>query len=377
MPYSRHYQSGATAWQGGTQAYDVFVHRIDGYTGAVTVAAEGLPAGVTAKPLTVGPGAKWGTLVLTAAPNAAPTVASFTLKATGTDAAGKNLTRDVRPASVIWGVNIQQQQAPVVARLDHGFVLAVRPEKAMFAVVPEAAKAVAKVNGKDEPLAAPLVVKQGAKFSMPLTVKWTAAEKQPVQVTAEPVTQNQQSSPIGVQVATQPTKEKPEGVANFDVKNSAVPGTYTVVLKGVAQVPFARPAAGGAMAKGQNVPVEEFSEPILVTVLPNSLAKVTVANLPNNTLKPGATGELVVKVERQHDFAGEFQVKVELPKDAKGVTAADATIPAGQNEAKVALKAAADAKPGAVSNATVTVTATYGGKHTITHEAKVNFTVAK
>src|SRR5207249_7302871 len=51
MPYSRHYQTGSSAWQGGTQAYDVFVHRIDGYTGAVTVTAEGLPAGVTARPL--------------------------------------------------------------------------------------------------------------------------------------------------------------------------------------------------------------------------------------------------------------------------------------------------------------------------------------
>ena len=36
MPYSRHYQTGSSAWQGGTQAYDVFVHRIDGYTGAIS-----------------------------------------------------------------------------------------------------------------------------------------------------------------------------------------------------------------------------------------------------------------------------------------------------------------------------------------------------
>ena len=57
MPYSRYYQTGSSAWQGGTQAYDVFVHRIDGYTGAVSVTAEGLPAGVTAKPLTIGPAA--------------------------------------------------------------------------------------------------------------------------------------------------------------------------------------------------------------------------------------------------------------------------------------------------------------------------------
>src|SRR5262249_14943610 len=86
MPYSRHVQTGATAGQGGTQACDVYVQRMDGYAGPVTVSAEGLPAGVTAKPITIGPGAKWGVLVLSAAPSAAASVGPITLKATGTAA---------------------------------------------------------------------------------------------------------------------------------------------------------------------------------------------------------------------------------------------------------------------------------------------------
>src|SRR4029079_14393870 len=100
-------------------------------------------------------------------------------------------------------------------------------------------------------------------------------------------------------------------------------------------------------------------------------------NLPNNTLKIGGTAELTIKVERQYDFAGEFKVKFELPKDVTGVTAEEVTIPAGKDEVKLVLKADDGAKTGAVSNATVTVTAMYDKKHTITHEAKVNFTVAK
>jgi hypothetical protein len=375
MPYCRHYQTGATVWHGGTLAYDVYLQRIDGYAGTVTVTAEGLPAGVTAKPVVIGPGAKWGTLVLSAAPGAAAFVGPITMKATGTDAAGKALVRELRPASVTWGQNTQQQQAPVVSRLDHGFVVAVRAEKATFALAADPAAAVIKVNNKDEKLPAPLTVKQGDKFSVPLKVNWTG-DKQPVTLTAEPIAQTPQASPVTVQIPTQPTKEKPEAVVNFDVKASAAPGTYSITLKGVAQVPFARPAAGGAMAKGSPVPAEAFSDPIQVVVIPTAVAKVTVGNLPNNTLTAGTPGELSIKVERQYDFAGEFQVKFELPKGTTGVTAAALTIPAGKDEAKLVLTAPADAKPGAVSNATVSVTALYGGKHTITHEAKVTFTVA-
>ncbi len=379
MPYSRHYQGGANGWQGGTQAYDVYVHRIDGYSGPVTITAEKLPGGVTAKPLIIGPGARWGVLVLNIAANAAPFTGSFTLKASGPDSAGKPLVRDVRPASVTWGNPQPNSNVPALARLDiaTGLPLAILPEKAFFNLTADVAAATAKVNNKDEKLSAPLTVAQGTKFTVPLKVKWNVPDKQNVILTAEPISTNPQNSPITVQIGGQPTKDKPEAVLNFDVKANAAPGVYAITVKGVAQVPYARPVAGGAMGKGQNVPVEEFAEPIQVIVLPTSLAKVTVGNLPNNSLKLGMSGELTVKVERQYDYAGEFKVKFELPKGATGVTAAEVTIPAGKDEAKLVLKAAADAKPGGISNAIVTVSTLYDNKHPITHEAKVNFTVVK
>jgi hypothetical protein len=309
--------------------------------------------------------------------SAAEFTGPITLTATGTTPDGKPLVRAVRPASVTWGINIQQNQSPVIGRLDQSLVLAVRPEKAFFSLTPDIAAATMKVNNKDEKLAAPLTVKQGQKFTVPVKVNWIAADKQNVTLTAEPVAQNQQSNPVTVQIPTQPTKDKPAGVANFDVKSNALPGTYTIVLKGVAQVPFAKTAPGEKMAKGPNVPDEVFSEPVLVTVIPSSLAKITIGNLPNNTLKLGKSGELTIKVDRQYDFAGAFTVKIEFPKGTTGITAKDVTIPAGKNEAKIELKAAADAKPGAVSNAIITVTGMYDQKHAISHEAKVNFTVAK
>jgi hypothetical protein len=123
--------------------------------------------------------------------------------------------------------------------------------------------------------------------------------------------------------------------------------------------------------------VDEFGEPILVTVIPAAVAKVTPGSLAKNNLKAGSSGEMVVKVERQHEYTGEFKVTFVPPMGQKGLEAEEVTIPAGKNEAKLVIKAAADAKPGPVSNASIIVTALYEKKHTIRHEVKVSFTLVK
>lgn len=374
MPYSKFFQTGSALWQGGTQAFYVFAHRIDGYTGALQVTAEGLPAGVTAEPLTIGPAARWGTLVLKAAPNAAPATAPFTLKVTGTDSAGKQLVRAARPASVTWGNPQPDNNITVVSRLDHALVVAVRGEKALFSLTADIPNAVVKAPmGKDEKVNGPLIVlKQGEKATVNVKAEWTVAEKPGVTLTAEPLSAQPQNAPVTAQIAMQPTKDKAEVPVNIDVKSNAVPGPYTLVLRGVSQVPFVK----DPMAKGKaNVPADAFSTPIPVLVLPNAVAKLSPSPLPNNTLKIGAPAELVVKIDRQFDYAGEIKVKFELPKGVTGVTAAEVTVPAGKDEARLTLTA--DGKPGAVQNAIVTATALYAGKYTITQEAKVSFNVVE
>ena len=190
----------------------MFVHRIDGYTGAVTITAEGLPAGVTAKPLTIGPAARWGVLVLNIAPDAAAFTGPITLKATGTTPGGQSLVRDVRPASVTWGTPQPNANVPVLARLDQSLVLAVRPEKALFAVTPDLEKAVKKVNNKDEKVARASDRQAGREDP-------GAGEGEldrPGQAERHARRPNRwlrtrRANPITAQVPTQPTKDKPEG----------------------------------------------------------------------------------------------------------------------------------------------------------------------
>ncbi|MBX9622890.1 MAG: hypothetical protein K2X82_03665 [Gemmataceae bacterium] len=364
------YQVGSAGRQGGAEAFDVLVHRIDGFGGAVTVTAKDLPPGVTAKPVVIGPAVRWGTLVLSIAPDAAPFSGTFTVTAAG-KVGGADVTREARPATVVRGVQ-PGQNVPVASRLTQSLALAVRPEKALFALAADPAGATIKTGGKDEKVSGPLVVKPGDKVTVPVKVAWPG-DKLAVVLAAEPMLQNQQQAPVAVQPTQQPTKDKPEGVVTLDVRPNAVPGPYTVVVRGDAQVPFAK----DPMAKQRpNVPASAFAEPVAFTVLPAALAKVALGPLPNDKLKPGGTVELPVKVERQHDFAGEFQVTFVPAKDVAGITAEPVTIAAGKTEAKLVVKVAEDAKPGPAA-ANVVVTARYDDKHPIAAETKAGFTVVK
>jgi hypothetical protein len=372
--YTKSYQYGSAARQDGTEAIDVYVHRMDGFAGEVAVTAENLPAGVTTKGTTIGGGARWGVMVLKVAPGAAPAVAAITVKATAT-VDGKPVVREARPATVTWGTNQQNNNQPIVGRLAQSLVIAVRPEKAFFQLAADPAAATLKnAMGKDEKLSGPLFVTQGQKLTLPVKVTWLAGDKVNVTVAADPVAPGQQNAPFTVTAPTQPTKDKAEGVVTIDVKANAFPGKYAAVLRGEAQVPFVREGAKGNKA---NVPAVAFAEPVEFTVLPTTLAKVTPGQLPNNTLKLGKTAELAVKVERLYGYAGDYKVTFALPKDATGVTAPDVVIPAGKADAAILVLTAADnTKAGAVNNALVTVTGRFAGKDVAT-ETKVNFTIGK
>ena len=143
-------------------------------------------------------------------------------------------------------------------------------------------------------------------------------------------------------------------------------------------MPFARADAGGRWPRGRTCRPRSFADPIEITVIPISLAKVTAGNAAEQHAqgrrRPARSS---IKVERQYDFAGEFKVKFELPKDVTGVTAEEVTIPAGKDEVKLVLEgrgrrqARRREQRGRSPSPRV-----YDKKHTITHETKVTFTVA-
>lgn len=73
----------------GTGILNITITRTGGFTGAVSIAVEGLPTGVTASSLTIGAGLSTGSITITAAAAAAVGTSTLTLRGTGTGVAAR------------------------------------------------------------------------------------------------------------------------------------------------------------------------------------------------------------------------------------------------------------------------------------------------
>lgn len=383
MSRSRDLPTAGLIRDSGSTGYDVLVDRIDGFTGPITVTAEGLPAGVTSKQTLVGTGNKWGTLVLSGTAGAKDFTGPFTVKCTAT-IADKPVVREARPATITWGVPGNQNNAPTISRLDQQLIVAVRSaEKATFVLTADLATAKIKTKdamGKDAEVPAgtgPIFVKPGDKITVPVKAVWQEkdARPNPLNLFIEPTQSNAQNMPFTVnnnQPITNIPKDKTEAPVVIDVKAQATPGTYAVVIRGDTQIQYLRDPA----MKDKKTPANAcgFAAPLEITVLPTALGKFTVTP-PPTPIKVGMTGDLTVKVDRQFDYAGPFEVTVTFAKETKGVTAKTVTIPAGATEVKLPVTAASDAKPGGIAFSVMAV-ATVHGKYPINHETKTNLNIA-
>jgi hypothetical protein len=379
---------GCCLRQGGNEHYTVLVWRQEGFAGPVTLAVEGLPPGVTCPPQVISGNLRQTALVVAAAPNAPPWTGEIRVKGTAV-INGQTVLREARPANITWPIQ-PQQGIPPIGRLDRNLVLAVRdkPPFRLTAQVSTPPSSLERFLYLPSPgtlgalvyLLPPGVTNiralQGSKVNLALYLArlWPDFKSQVQVAPLDPQTH----LPPGLTFGTnnQPINipaDKAPAVAVLDIKTNVPPGTYNLVLRGTAQMPYNK----DPMAKQKaNVNIVLPSAPLTVTVLPNQVASVSVSNA-NPTLKIGTQTELVVKVTRLHDYAGEFKVQLVLPPNVSGVMADEATIPTGKDEVKVLLKANADAAPGNRQNLVVRATATLDGNLPLIHEAKINVNVIK
>ncbi|HEY7157447.1 MAG TPA: PPC domain-containing protein [Gemmataceae bacterium] len=346
--------AGTTVLAGGQQAFTVFAVRQDGFIGDIALTAEGLPAGVTAAPQTLGGDLRESRLVLSAAKEAAVWTGEIKIKGTAV-LNGKLVTREARSASIVWPVQIGQN-IPTISRVDRTLMLAVRPG-APWSLTGASDKP-ALTQGDKGTLKVKLA-RLSPDFKTPLIVQAMATEL-PKGLTLN----NNQPVTIAANAA--------EGSLAINVQPNVQPGIYTIVLYTQAQMPYNK----DPMAKQKpNTAVVLPSAPITLTILPKSLAKLSLS-APNATVKIGQQTEVAVKVARQYGYEGEFKVQVVLPPNAKGVQIGEVVIPAGKDEAKLIVKSAAEAQPVNLPNLVVKATAMYQG-HATTHEVKLNVNVVK
>jgi hypothetical protein len=353
MPADFHRPDSCCLLQGGNEAFTVLAWRQDGYSGDIQLSAEGLPKGVTCPPQVLGAGQRQTTLVLSAAADAPRATGEIKIKGTAV-IKGQTVTHEARPASIVWPIQ-PQQNIPTVSRLDRSLLLAVR-DKAPFGLTASIDKATL-VQGDKGTIALKLA-RIWPDFKVPLQV-----------VVADPVPNLlvNNNQPInmapGNDAASMPVVVNP----------NAPPGTYNIVLRGFAQFPYNKDPK---VPQKPPTPVLLPSTPVTLTVLPKVVATVT-ATAPNPNIKAGAQGEVIVKVARMYDYAGDFKVQLVLPPNLKGVSAADVTIAAGADEAKLVVQAAADAAPGPRPDLVVRATAMVNGTLATVQEAKVTVNVVK
>jgi hypothetical protein len=343
-----------TAYAGGNLGLTVYALRRDGFAGDIALSVEGLPAGVSCVPQTLTGGVRGAQLVLSAAPTAAAWAGEIKVKGTAT-IAGQPVVREARPAGVVWPV-IPQLNIPTATRADRGLFVAVR-DKAPYAATAKLDKT-AILQGERATLKV-AVARLWPDFKGPLLVQALPQEMPP----GLTINNNQ---PLGI------APNQAEGSLAVNVAPQVQPGTYTLVLRTTAAVPYNKdPAAKNK----QPVQVVQATTPVTLTVVPRELAKLALSNL-NPSVKAGAQTPLTLKVTRLFGYGGEFKVQVVLPPGVKGLEIGEVVIPAGKDEAALVLKAEAAAKPGTLANLTVRVSATAFGA-VVNHELKFNVNIVK
>jgi hypothetical protein len=211
---------------GGTAAVDVLVIRRDGFTGDVTLEAEGLPAGVTAQPAIVPGKANRGVLVLTAADGTQPTSGGFRVVGKGRHQES-DLVQTARVASLSW--NVTDQNQPYVIREVHEIPLAVTADVAPLTVAPQETKT--------------WEVQRGGKLSVPLSVIRRAGAKGGLSLTAAGL-------PAEIKVAELKLDDKATTAAvSINVDQKLAAGTQTILLRGMTKCAFARNPQAAQRAK--------------------------------------------------------------------------------------------------------------------------------
>jgi hypothetical protein len=220
---------------GGSAYLEVCLNRRN-FPGPVVIEAEGLPPGVTCQPVHVSPQTEFAAVVFTAELGAKEWAGAVRLKARAT-LGGKVVERPVSAAQRRWAIaNVS------ATRACREVCLAVRPGAPYGLMLPEKASAAA-----------------GGAVEVKVRLKRHAADfKGAVRLTGLGL-------PPGVGVATAEVPAgKGEATVRLTVAPNVPPGTYSVVLRGDAQVPFAR----NPKAVKSNVRVADPSSPMLLTVTP-------------------------------------------------------------------------------------------------------------
>jgi len=347
---------------GGRAAAYVTAIRRDGFGGPIRVEARDLPPGVRADPVTIGPGQVIAPIVFEAALAAKTTVGTVTMvglshfgdrkealeHVAGASSPGPDLSHAALAGGMTWP---PPPNAPAVApaRLDHGFVLAVRGEPAPLSLgaLPET-----------------VVAAQGRQLNLDLGVTRRAGFAEAVAVTATDLPPNMPAATVTI------AKDAKTAVLPLFVPRNVPPGIYTFLVRGTGAYPFSKDP--NAKQK-PNVNLIEPSNPITLFVRP---APINLAvNNKGGALKQGASLEIDVTIVRQNGFTGPVSLSLTAPANLK-LSAAPFVLAESQAQAKLVIQGAKDSPVGGAAHVFIRAVGTVRGEAVLVDEP-VGITVSK
>jgi len=305
---------------GGTAAVTVNVSR-SGYNGPITIAAIGLPEGISSTPTVIGSGRTNAVLTLTA-DDKAPKGKIVPIKVAGTATIGDQQTRvDANVEATLKGIFGGLPWPP--STLSQEIAVAVAPP-AVFSL-------------RTSPQT--IVLGRDLTATVKVTVVRHKDYKEAITLVLQPA---KNGLPAGISAALKPIPAgKNEIAITFSANNKAALGAFTANLN-------------AQLKKGKNTTTQPVPSIGLTLKTPLTLK----AQAAEGKLARGGQLKLTVTVERNPALKGPVVLSVaNLPK---GVTTKAATIAADKSEVEIILSAAQDAQQGEVKNLLVKGITTIG-----------------
>jgi hypothetical protein len=324
LPFNNNAQQNPpTVWspllrRGGTEVIDVLVFRRDGFNGPVEITASNLPPGVSAAPITVGPGQEIGELVLSAAEDAP--AGNSLLTVTGkANIAGAEVTHPARYAAMVWGGALNSVTPR--ARLARTLAVAVTDaETAPFAL---------NAGG------AAIETVKAAKVQIPVKLTRRGEFKGVVTLTPFPL-------PPGVRPPSLELKpEAADGNLELALAANTPPGTYSLMLTGTSAVSYARNPEAVTEVQARKTSVDKIV---------GELSAAAKAAADAKAAAEGRTNEVAAALAQSKTAADEAARQL-AEAQAKMKAAADAVAAAEKQAAEAAQAKAAAEKAAAEAEA--------------------------
>ncbi|MBY0586257.1 PPC domain-containing protein [bacterium] len=318
---------------GGTTDAVVYALRRGGFVGEIAIQVEGLPTGVTASPVVLGPGVSQGLLVFQASADAADIESKITVKGSA-KMAESDVVRIARAGTIFFPAS---GNAPRPARLARSIHLAVRPGAPYLLIA-----------HSDFPK-----IGQGSMLDVGLQLERRTPDfsDKLAGVTVPYVPGTVENSAIEIPAGQN------AGRISLYVKPETPPGRYSLAMKGTASIPFTKSPAD-PNAKKEPVEVALPSPPIEIVVVARPAEIVPATAEP--TAKPNQQISLAVKINRQNGYVGPMELSLRLPAGLGGITAPLISLPADVSETIVPIQLASDVPVGDKGGITVRGTAKVG-----------------